>query len=307
MSRDSHKYGEALWYYALAHKPHKVREVLNLLTSYSLLQSAVFPPEADLDDRLDALLTNRSATLQLLAKQDVEAAQLLGRMLSGYATLRKFYETRDSMLTAPRRSARAFAIQRQAAAALVAVIASADDNIRGGVYDATRDAVVSEDFLLALLGEALVLVNSTLPADPVLITAAQMDVLLKAIEDLQTVGERVYGACNDFFKVVLAATPGGLKGSSPADLLASTASGSLAVSMSSSMIASQLQRSISGASAAAAAFAAAGTVDVVRGWDWRTGLTAATTAEDVLRILRLGLSKDLAKLWLMDVDDIATF
>ncbi|KKA29644.1 hypothetical protein TD95_000697 [Thielaviopsis punctulata] len=310
LSRDSHKYGEALWYYALAHKPQKVREVLNLLTAYSLLQSTIFPPEAELDDRLDSLLSNRSATLQLLAKQDVEAAQLLGRMFSGYATLRKFYQTRDLVISAPRRSARAFAIQRQAAAALVAVIASADDNIRGGTYDAARDAVVSEDFLLALLGEALVLVNSTQPADPVLITAAQMDVLLKAIEDLQTVGGRVYASCNDFFNVVLAATPGGLKGSKPTDLLASTASGSLAMSTSSSMIASQLQRAISGSSSSgsgADGFAAAGAADVVRGWDWRTGLTGTTTAEDVLRILRLGLSKDLAKLWLMDVDDIATF
>lgn len=34
-----------------------------------------------------------------------------------------------------------------------------------------------------------------------------------------------------------------------------------------------------------------------RGWDWRKGLPEGATGEDVLRILRLGLAKDIARHW----------
>jgi len=35
-----------------------------------------------------------------------------------------------------------------------------------------------------------------------------------------------------------------------------------------------------------------------RGWDWRKGLGEDVKGEDVLRILRLGLAKDIAKHWI---------
>lgn len=287
-----------------------MREVLNLLISYSLLQSTAYPTPSDLDDHLHRLLTDRGSALEDLASKDIEAAELVGRMLSGYATLRKFYEIRDTeattTTTATSTSAintglRGVANKKRAATALVAVIASSDDNIRGGLYDETRDAVVSEDFLLALLGEAMVLVGH----EPPVLTLEQMDILLKAIEDLETVGTRVYDACDEFFKLVLASAQG-LKGSTPADLMKSISSsgglGGSYVLSGSSMLASQLHRSISGSSSSG------GLARVPkRGWDWRAGLRANSTAEEVLRILRLGLSKELARLWLQDADNVALF
>ncbi|ROT41486.1 hypothetical protein SODALDRAFT_377155 [Sodiomyces alkalinus F11] len=307
LARDSHRYGEALWYYALAHRPGKVREVLNLLTSYSLMQSAVFPPREDLDDHLHRLLTERSKTLEQYAQQDLEAAQLLGRMLSGYATLRKFYEIRDTPGLASMSSHKAAALRRQAATAIVAVISSSDDNIRGGLYDERRDAVVSEDFLLALLGEALAFVNS---GSEVVITLDQMDALLKAVEDIETVSSTVFDAADEFFNLVLASAQG-LKESTPYDLMrrkntntntnTNTSASNLSVSSShmlsgSTMLASQLHRSVSGGLSRTGGSAK-------RGWDWRSGLTAgAATSRDVLRMLRLGLSKDLSKLWLAEAD-----
>ncbi|KAF6824829.1 nuclear pore complex subunit nup85 [Colletotrichum musicola] len=293
LAQDSHRYGEALWYYALAHRPGKVREVLNLLMSYSLLHSTVYPPHNELDDHLYKLLTERSQTLEEYAKQDLEAAQLLGRMLSGYATLRKYYEMRDTEGLADMSAYKSSSLRKQAASALVAVIASSDDNIRGGLYDETRDAVVSEDFILALLGEALPFVNQ----NPSVITLDQMDVMLKAIEDIQTVNSTIFNAADEFFKLVLASAQG-LKGSTPADLM-SKSTGSLGGSSymlsGSSMLASQLHRSISGGGGIPR--------NTKRGWDWRKGLTTSTSAEDVLRILRLGLSRDLATLWLADADN----
>lgn len=189
---------------------------------------------------------------------------------------------------------KAASLRKQAASALVAVIASSDDNIRGGLYDETRDAVVSEDFILALLGEVLPFVNQ----DPSLITLDQMETLLKAIEDIQTVNSTIFNAADEFFKLVLASAQG-LKGSTPADLMrksTSSLSGSSYMLSGSSMLASQLHRSISGGSGLSLA-------KTKRGWDWRSGLTAGASADDVLRILRLGLSRDLATLWLADADN----
>lgn len=269
-----------------------VRDVLNLLIAYSLVHSTAYPPEKDLDDELRNLLRKRTETLERRAMQDLEAAQLLGRMLSGYATLRKFYEIRDGGKPEEMSASSAAAIKKQAAMALVAVISSADDNIRGGLYDGTRDAVVSEDFLLALLGEATAFVRQS----PAAISLDQIDVLLKAIEDIQTVGSRVRDACDDFFNLVLASGQG-LKGSTPADLMkksTSSLSGSSYIMSGSSMLASHLHRSM-----------AAGD-KVNRGWDWRRAWMASTTGDDVLRRLRLGLAKDLATLWLEGADGVPT-
>ncbi|KAL7923598.1 aconitate hydratase [Trichoderma austrokoningii] len=291
LAKESHRYGEALWYFALSHRTDRVREVLNLLMSYSLVQSTVYPAEQDLDKDLKGLLRNRSETLEDKAKIDLEAAQVLGRMLSGYATLRKFYEIRDEIGNIEETSpSRALAMRKQAAFALVAVVSSSGDNIRGGLYDETRDAVVSEDFLLALLGETTVFINQS----PSVISLEQLDILLKAIEDIQAVGTGVYSTCEEFFNLVLASAHG-LKGSTPSDLIKSTGSlsGSSTYMMSgSSLLASHMQKSIVGGRGG----------KVNRGWDWRKGWLANTKGEDVIRKLRLGLAKDLASLWLDDAD-----
>lgn len=313
LAQESHRYGEAMWYYALAHRPSKVREVMNLLIAYSLIQSTAFPPAADLDDYLHRLLTDRKNTLELCAAQDMEAAELLGKMLSGYASLRQFYDIRDNEQTLlPHATPRAR--RQQAATALISVVASADDNIRGGLFDRTRDGIVSEDFLLALLGEVLVFVSdpdSTSVHDhgrqqqqqgPPVISLEQIDVILKAVEDLQAVGSRVYTSCDEFLQLVLASAPGGLKGSTPADLLKKSAAaaagqGGNLVLAGSSLVASQLQRSLGGTGAL-------GKVAVKRGWDWRGEVAAKTKGEDVLRRLRLGVARDLAGLWLAEADEM---
>jgi hypothetical protein len=286
--------------------------------SYSLVNSTPYPPKSELDAELASLLSDRSASLERLADLDLEAAQLIGRMLSGYATLRKFYELRDdeSFFFTGDSSADAsniltdnqsLPLRRKAAAALVAVIASADDNIRGGLYDASLDSVVSEDFLLALLGEALPLIDTNPSSQPV-ISLEQMDTLLKAVEDIQTVGSRVYDACDEFFKVVLASASN-LKGSTPAMLMQKSTSGLSSQSSSyvmtgSSMVASQLHRSISAAGAGNSAVLGK---NVRRGWDWRKGLRTGATSGDLLRMVRLGLSRDLARLWVREADNVAMF
>ena len=256
------------------------------------MQSIAYPAQPELDDYLRRLISSPRDALSQLAKTDNEAAQLLHKMLSGYATLRKYYTLRDekanvsNMLSATHR--------QEAITALIAVINSSVDNITGGIYDASRGAVVSVDFLLALLGEAMVFVNQ--PGSP--LTVSQIDNLLKAIEDLQTVGPQVYTACSEFLQTVIASGQG-MKGSSPTDMLrksTSNISGSSFSMVGSSMFASQLKRSMGSSGVLVKG-------NITRGWDWRRGITASTTGEDVLRILRLGLAKDLAKAWLAEVDN----
>ena len=93
---------------------------------------------------------------------DPKAAEMLHTYLTGYATLRKFYDLRDEEITheeGQKPTVRPNARKTAAATALLAVISSAADNIQGGLYDESRASVVQVDGLLSLLGEALVFVN----------------------------------------------------------------------------------------------------------------------------------------------------
>lgn len=275
-----------------------MKDVLDLLISFSLIQSTAYPPDAGLDDHLRRLLSSPKSALSEISRMDVEAAELLQKMLSGYATLRRFYILRDEdvQLFNDRKSlSNVIAKKREAAFALLAVITSSDDNIRGGLYDEECGAVVNVDVLLALLGEAMMFVNQPNFS----VTVPQIDILLKAVEDLQSVGPRVYSACSEFLQAVIASAPG-LKGSTPADMLkksTSNISGTSSFSLvGSSMLASQLKQSMGSGGVMVKS-------NIRRGWDWRKGVTASTSGDDVLRILRLGLAKDLAKAWLIEVDN----
>ena len=158
----SSNYGSALLYYARAHNNAKIKEILNLLIAYSLVLSSAYPPQSDLDTRLQHFLASPQDSLATLANIDNEAAHLLSIYLSGYATLRKFYDLRDeevNLKAGQKPDHRPLARKREAAAALMALIDSASDSVRGGLYDPDADAVVQVDALLALLGEALPFIN----------------------------------------------------------------------------------------------------------------------------------------------------
>jgi hypothetical protein len=175
LAKTSQDYGSALIYYARAHASQKLHSTIDLLISLCLVQSAAFPPQAIIDPQLDALLNDQHATLHQVARQDSGAAHLLASQLSGYATLRRFYDLRDADSsndttvsevehdeeTTARRPAtlRPLARKREAARALMAVVESSAESIRGGLYDAEMQSVVQVDALMALLCEALPLMN----------------------------------------------------------------------------------------------------------------------------------------------------
>ena len=165
----SDDYGTALIYYARAHCSRKIRDVLDLLISYSLIQSRAYPAAADMDTNLHSFIIAPKESLEHLALLDNEGAAILHHALTGYATVRKFYDLRDEAANpgeGPATAKSPFSSKRAAAAALLAVINSAADNIHGGLYDETRDSIIHVDSLLVLLGEAMVFVNRMYSPQP---------------------------------------------------------------------------------------------------------------------------------------------
>jgi hypothetical protein len=149
-------FGDALVYYAKAHKAQKMRELLHSLITLSAVQSMAYPAAEDLDPTLKELLQSPGTAVSFLNSADLEAGRYMSTYLSGYATVRKFYEARDDTSSDAGNMTQR---KRKAAAALIAVIGSAADSIRGGLLDPNVDVVIPVDNLLVLLGEATVFTN----------------------------------------------------------------------------------------------------------------------------------------------------
>ncbi|KAG9837317.1 hypothetical protein KCV05_g11571, partial [Aureobasidium melanogenum] len=320
LAASSQDYGSALIYYARAHASQKLRSTIDLLISLCLVQSAAFPPQANIDPQLDALLNDQHATLHQVARQDVVAAQLLASQLSGYATLRRFYDLRDADAAKDAAEAdveddeeaasrkpgmlRPLARKREAARALMAVIESAADSIRGGLYDPEAQSVVQVDALMTLLCEALPLMNQTkqILKTPHLLT------LIRAIEDLETITPGIYAQNSAVFTAAIntylsnSNTPSTVTpSSSTPDLSKSIAGLKQSVSWnmvnSSGSIASE-QNGNGGDSSAGVM----GGIQVKRAWDWRVGAVymkgKSVKPEDVMRVLRCQVAIEMGKVWM---------
>ncbi|RAK77117.1 putative nuclear pore complex subunit Nup85 [Aspergillus fijiensis CBS 313.89] len=312
---DSEDYGLALLCYARAHNRRKVKSVVDLLISYSLVQSRAYPASNDLDEQLESLIRDPGRCLAAIAGSDEDAASILQYYFSGYATLRRYYEIRDEAVNLkegqqPRY--KPLARRRAAAQALVAVISSAADSIYGGLYDPDRDSAVQVDGLLTLLGEVLPFVDQPTP----ILSVSQQFTILSAIEDLQTVTPRVYAQCEECFRSTLieyqssknanasSSTDSYILPSSPRAMLKKSVS-ALNASSTFSFIGSEMvgsARTLSGSGSAGssgvlvprlnAEKGAAAPHD--RGWDWRAGLPDDVTGEDIMRVLRLGLARGVS-------------
>ncbi|KAF2100989.1 hypothetical protein NA57DRAFT_74584 [Rhizodiscina lignyota] len=314
LAATTQSYGSALLYYARAHNTTKMREVLDLLISHCLVTSSAYPAFADLDPSLKSFITSPKQALTRLAREDVEAAELLSTYLSGYATLRRFYDLRDEevgLKEGQKPKHRPLARKREAAAALIAVIESAEDSIRGGLYDPEVDVVVQVDGLLVLLGEALVFLNQQRHT----FSLPQAFAILKAAEDLQTVGSRIFEQCDSVLQAALAnyhdgTLPATLSPSKqqPRSLHRSGTSGS---GMTGSQF-SLLEASTYSSQDFAASPASSGSELLVRarprtadrekeggkGWDWRVGFARKTAGKEVLGVLRLAVAKEIADGWM---------
>jgi hypothetical protein len=136
-----------------------MKELLHSLITLSVVHSMAYPATDDLDPTLKELLESPGKAVAFLNAADLEAGRYLSTYLSGYATVRKFYEARDENVSATGEVQDVMQRKRTAAAALIAVIGSAADSIRGGLLDPSVDVVIPVDDLLVLLGEAMVFIN----------------------------------------------------------------------------------------------------------------------------------------------------
>lgn len=152
-------------YYARARSQKKLKDVLDLLISLSLIDSIAFPQISALDPNLHGLIFTPEKSLAQLREIDNKAAEMLHTQLTGYAALRRFYDLRDEDANpehGQKSGLRPMARRNAATTALLAVINSAADNIYGGLFDSERGSIVQVDGLMALLGEAMVFVNRKL-------------------------------------------------------------------------------------------------------------------------------------------------
>ncbi|KAL8913241.1 MAG: hypothetical protein Q9171_001888 [Xanthocarpia ochracea] len=305
-TNETEKYGNALIYYARAGRPKRVKNILDLLISLSLVESKAVPASSSLDNNLRALVETPKESLAVLRDIDAEAAQLVHHHLTGYASLRRYYDLRDadssinkSLMAGPRPITR----RKAAISTLIAIINSAADNIHGGLYDEDRGSIVPIDGLLALLGEALVFVDQ--PERE--LSLSQCLDLLKAIEDLQTVTPSVYEQCEECFRCTLANRRSRQKPPDAREMLKKSVSNMTSSSSAFSLVGSSLigsgTRESTGSEACmvnmveSSNAAIAKGDEVRRGWDWRERLSPDTRGADLLRILRLGLAKDIARAW----------
>ena len=132
----------------------------------------------------------------------------------------------------------------------------------------------------------------------ILLSLPQCFSVLKAIEDLQTVARRIYSQCEECFRSTVAARQGQAKPGSPRALLKKTMSSATSSSSFFEIRKSMVQLESSGTNDSTRALVKSEETSR-RGWDWRKGLGDNAKGEDVLRVLRLGLAKDIAKHWMI--------
>ncbi|KAF3002490.1 hypothetical protein E8E13_005945 [Curvularia kusanoi] len=290
---NTHNYGDTLLYYARAHSATKIQEVLRVLVAHCLIKSVAYPALSDLDQSLSSLITSPKQTLTKLAAQDTEAAAILSQHLSGYATIRKFYDLRDEDMLSNNGgnpTARPMARKRAAAAALMVVISSAASSIQGGLYDADIETVIQVDVLLPLLGEALVFLNQPKRT----LSLRHLYDLLAAIEDFETSGGLIRNQCEEVLQTALGAAHGDTNVPEPRSLLQKSMSGLSGSTFS--LIGSQDFSTDAQSTQASAVLVRGGKVgDVQRGWDWRAGFPKGAQGKELLTILRLGVAREVAR------------
>ncbi|KAK5695800.1 hypothetical protein LTR97_008220 [Elasticomyces elasticus] len=278
--------GTALMYLSRARCGEKISETLGLLVSLCLIHSAAYPAREEMDERLAGLVGKERSTLVELARKDGEAAELLASRLSGYATLRRFYELRDQDVLPDLGNAqklRPLERAREAAGALMAVLGSASDCIRGGLYDPEAEGVVPVDCVLALLGEALVLLGQ----GKRVFSKEQVFGMMRVVEDFEAVTSRVrenggalLGACLGAYRESGSGGGMGRMGKS----------GSAFGGSSWDMLA---ESTMVGPSAG-------GMGKVERGWDWRRGvdeLGVEAGGKEVVAMVRVALAREVARGW----------
>jgi hypothetical protein len=265
------------------------------------------PPDEKLDENLMSLLSKDRQVLVDLAHVDGEAAEMLARGVSGYAMLRSFYSTRDANT-----SNGPLARRRIAAKTLLAVIESASDCIKGGLFDPEIESAVPVEGLLNLLGEVLPLLgqNSEAGKPMHVLENKHLLTLMAILEDFEQVSARI----REGGEGLLRASMGCFRNdgmTSSAHLKKSTSGLSASEFLSGSGSSweqlaesswSLLQSTEDFGKTRSKGKGHVKLAEVNRGWDWRRGLDAVATSPDigskeVVLMSRTALAKEMGRAW----------
>ena len=256
-------------------------------------------PADTLDPRLDSLLSKQRTALVGLSHADPDAAALLSSSLSGYATVRRAYELRDQdgASSSGAKMMKPLERKREAAKALVAVIESAADCIRGGLFDPEIESVVPVDALLALLGETLPLLGQ----QKRIFSQGQVFTLMRIVEDFATAPGRIREGAEGLVQASLKSYRGDSSASNSALLKKSRSNLSAASGSGSGLGCSSWDMLASSAAVVQRGETEKGKM-VSRGWDWRKGLDAVVAdrdvrVEEVLLLLRTALAMEVGRGW----------
>jgi hypothetical protein len=271
------------------------------------------PPTPSLDYDLASLLSTERSVLLSLARIDAASADLLGRWVSGYAMLRRFYEIRDQDFnTGAATSLKKMGgleRKREAAKALIVVIEAAADCIKGGLFDPEIESVVPVEGVLVLLGEVLPLLGTGgSNGQGISVSYKQVLGLMSVVEDFEQISGKIREAANGLLSASMGAyraeSGGGRMAKSKSDLSNVSGSGSLGGSGSWEMLAESSFVMLQSTDSAKSGKSGTGkAVQMERGWDWRKGLDAvAATGSDVgskevLMLLRTALAREVAHSW----------
>ncbi|KAF7189020.1 hypothetical protein HII31_09643 [Pseudocercospora fuligena] len=284
---DTQAFGPALIYYARAHAEEKLKATVSHITSLCLLHSIAMPDHRLIDAKLSQLITKDRPALKQLGHIDLEAATLLSKHLSGYATLRRFYELRDQDFNseATTRAAGPLDRKRQAAASIFAVIKSASDCIPGGLFDQEAETVIPVDGLLALFGEALPLLGQSQR----IFTQPQIFSLLAVLEDFIAAPGRI----RENAESLLSASLNAYREET------STASGPFKKQKSNLSESSSWEMLASNSMIASREALKKGE-KLQRAWDWRQGLVQGgidANEKSVVKLVREALVREVASGW----------
>lgn len=258
-----------------------------------------YPPLDELDESLSSLITSPKQALTKLANTDSEAASLLSNHLSGYATIRKYYDLRDEevlLKNGQKPAHRPMARKRAAANSLMVIIASAASSIRGGLYDPEIETVVPVDVLLPLLGEALIFVNQPKRT----LTLRHLYDLLAAVEDLDTAPSMIRAQCEEVLNTTLLSAHDANSSPqipNPHNFLTKSTSNVTTASSQYSIIGSADFGSTDGQSAEGSTVLVKGghVDDSKRGWDWRKGFPQGAKSDDIIAVLRVGVAREIGR------------
>ena len=270
-----------------------------MLVAHCLVKSMAYPPLDELDESLSSLITSPKQALTKLANTDSEAASLLSNHLSGYATIRKYYDLRDEevlLKNGQKPAHRPMARKRAAANSLMVIIASAASSIRGGLYDPEIETVVPVDVLLPLLGEALIFVNQPKRT----LTLRHLYDLLAAVEDLDTAPSMIRAQCEEVLNTTLLSAHDANSSPqipNPHNFLTKSTSNVTTASSQYSLIGSADFGSADGQSAEGSTVLVKGghVDDSKRSWDWRKGFPQGAKSDDIIAVLRVGVAREIGR------------